>query len=207
MKFCFNGVSKSALSALIFSMGIALSASVLADSKATSSANTMPHSQQPPQQLSPEQQAILTKLKRLQQELQTTQYTLQSIQQQAFKKNPSFIKQREKLQDTIFKHMSTKDYNAVTEVQDLQSIANKYQDGKIKPTQEEVVSFRKRDQDFQQRKQKAFMDPEVQKMSMSLKNKVEKSMMAINPKTKELMAQMETKSKKFMELRQKIATM
>lgn len=187
-------------------MGVAVSASVLAEAP-TPSANTMPHSQQPPQQLNPEQQAMLTELKILQQELQATQRTLQGIQQQAFEKNPSFVKQRQKLQATVFKNMSTKDYNAAKEVQDLQSIASKYQDGKIKPTQAEVLSFRQRDQDFQQRQQKAFQNPEVQKMSLSLKKDVEAKMMAIDPKTKDLMAQMETKSKKFMELRQKMATM
>ncbi len=206
MKFRFKSVSKSALSALILSMGVAVSASVLAEAP-TPSANTMPHSQQPPQQLNPEQQAMLTELKILQQELQATQRTLQGIQQQAFEKNPSFVKQRQKLQATVFKNMSTKDYNAAKEVQDLQSIASKYQDGKIKPTQAEVLSFRQRDQDFQQRQQKAFQNPEVQKMSLSLKKDVEAKMMAIDPKTKDLMAQMETKSKKFMELRQKMATM
>lgn len=207
MKFRFNGLSKSALSALIFSMGMASSASVLAEPKASPGANAMPHSQPSPQQLTPEQQAILTKMQSLQQELQTIQQALQGIQQQAFEKNPSFVKQQEKLQATVFKKMSSKDYNAETEVEELQAIANKYQDGKTKPTQEELVSFRQRDQDFQQRQQKAFQDPEVQKMSLSLKNDVEKSMMAINPKTKELMTQMEAKSKKFMELRQKMAAM
>ncbi|MGM0542012.1 MAG: hypothetical protein ACQEQR_06195, partial [Pseudomonadota bacterium] len=183
------------------------SASVLAEPKASPGANAMPHSQPSPQQLTPEQQAILTKMQSLQQELQTIQQALQGIQQQAFEKNPSFVKQQEKLQATVFKKMSSKDYNAETEVEELQAIANKYQDGKTKPTQEELVSFRQRDQDFQQRQQKAFQDPEVQKMSLSLKNDVEKSMMAINPKTKELMTQMEAKSKKFMELRQKMAAM
>jgi hypothetical protein len=167
----------------------------------------MPHSQQPQMQMSPEQQAIVTELKMLQQELQTTQHALQSIQKQAFEKNPSFVKQNEKLQASIFKSMSTKDYNAVKEVQDLKSIASKYQDGKTKPTQEAVLNFRQRNQDFQQRKQKAFQDPEVQKISMSLKNDVEKAMMAIDPKAKDLMAQLETKSKKFMALRQKMASM
>lgn len=205
MKFRFNGLSKLALSAFIFSMGMASSASVLAEPKA--SANAMPHSQPSPQQLTPEQQAILTKMQSLQQELQTIQQTLQGIQQQAFEKNPAFVKQQEKLQATVFKKMSSKDYNAEREVEELQTIANKYQDGKTKPTQEEIVSFRQRDQDFQQRQQKAFQDSEVQKMSLSLKNNVEKSMMAINPKTKELMTQMEAKSKKFMELRQKMAAM
>lgn len=208
MKFRFNSLStKSALSALIFSMGVAVSAPVLAESKASSGANAMPHSQPSPQELTPEQQAILTKMQSIQQELQTIQQTLQGIQQQAFEKNPAFVKQQEKLQATVFKKMSNKDYNAETEVQELKTIANKYQDGKTKPTQEEIASFRQRDQDFQQRQQKAFQDPEVQKMSLSLKKDVEKAMLAIDPKTKELMEQMETKSKKFMELRQKMAVM
>lgn len=206
MKFGFNGVSKSGLSALIFSMGIVTSASVLAEPQAMPGANTMSHSQQQTQ-LSSEQQAILTELKMLQQALQTTQHSLQSIQQQAFEKNPSFVKQRKKLQATVFKNMSTKDYNAEKEVQELQFIASKYKDGKTKPTEAEVLSFRQRDQDFQQRQQKALQDPEVQKMTMSLKNNVEQAMIAIDPKTKELIAQMESKSKKFMELRQKMATM
>ncbi len=209
MKFRFYGVYKSALSALIFSMGMAASASVLAEAQATPGANAMPHSQQAPQhkKLSPEQQAIITELKSLQQELQTTQHSLQGLQQQAFEKNPSFVKQREKLQAIVFKKMSTKDYDAAKEVQELQSIASKYQDGKVKPTQEEVLSFRKREQAFQQRQQKALEDPEVQKMTMSLKNDVEKAMIAIEPKTEELMAQLKSKSKKFMELRQKMVTM
>ena len=206
MKFRFNSISKSAISALILAMGMTASASVLAEAS-TPSANAMPHSQQLPKQLSPEQQEILTELKILQQELQATQRTLQGIQQQAFEKNPSFVKQREKLQATVFNNMSTKDYNAAKEVQELQSIASKYQDGKIKPTQEEVLSFRQRDQKFQQRQQKAFQNPEVQKISQSLKKDVEAKMMSIEPKTKDLIVQMETKSKKFMELRQKIATM
>ena len=206
MKFRFNGVSKSALSALIFSMGMAVSASVLAEPQATPGANAMSHGQQSPPQLTPEQQAILPELKTLQQALQTTQRTLQGLQQKAFEKNPSLVKLREKLQATVFKKMSTKDYNAETEVHDLQSIASKYQDGKIKPTETEVLSFRKRDQVFQQRKQEAFQDPEVQKMSMSLKSDVEKAMVAIDPKTKELMAKMESAMQRFMELRQKVAS-
>ncbi len=205
MKFRFNEVSKSALSALIFSMGMASSASVLAEPQAMPGANAMPHGQQ--QQLSPEQKALVTELQSLQQELKTTQDSLQGLQQQAFEKNPSFVKQREKLQAIVFKKISTKDYDAAKEVQELQSIANKYQDGKAKPTKEEVLSFRQRDQAFQQRQQKALQDPEVQKMTMSLKNDVEQAMLAINPKTKELMAQMKSKSKKFKELRQKMATM
>ncbi len=206
MKFRFNGVYKSALSALIFSMGMAASASVLAEPHAMPGANAMPHGQQQ-KQLTPEQKALVTELQSLQQELQTTQHSLQSVQQQAFKKNPSFVKQREKLQAIVFKKMTTKDYNATKEVQELQSIANKYKDGKAKPTKEEVLSFRQRDQAFQQRQQKALQDPEVQKMTMSLKNDVEQAMLTINPKTKELMAQMKSKSKKFKELRQKMATM
>ncbi|WP_019555871.1 hypothetical protein [Thiomicrorhabdus arctica] len=206
MKFHFKSVSKSAVSALIFSMGMAVSASVLAGPQATPGANSMPHGQ-PSQQLSPEKQAIVSELESLQKELQATQHSLQGVQQQAFKKNPSFIKQREKLQALVFKKMSTKDYDATKEVRELQSIATKYQKGKTKPTQEEVLKFRQRDQAFQQRQQKAMQDPEVQKMTMSLKNNVEKAMMAINPKTKELVAQMESKSKKFMQLRQKMASM
>ena len=207
MKFGFNGRSKTALSAVIFSMGMAVSASVLAEPQAMPGANAMPHSQQTQQKMSPEQQAIVTELKTLQQELRTTQHALQSIQQQAFEKNPSFVKQREKLQATIFKSMSTQDYNATKEVQYLESVASKYQDGKAKPTQAEVLSFRQRKQDFQQRKQKAFQDPDVQKISVALKTDVEKAMMVINPKAKDLMVQLETGSKKFMALRQKMASM
>ena len=199
MKFRFNDVSKSAVSALIFSMGMAVSASVLAEPQA------MPGAQQSPSQLTPEQQAALPELKRLQQTLQTTQGTLQGLQQKAFEKNPSLVKLREKLQTTVFKKMSTKDYNAETEVLELQSIASKYQDGKIRPTETEVLRFRQRDQVFQQRKQEAFQDPVVQKMSMSLKNDVEKAMVAIDPKTKKIMAKMESAMKRFMELRQKVA--
>ena len=204
MKFRFNGLSKSAISALVFSMGMAASASVLAEPQATPGANAMPHGQMPPPQLTPEQQAILPELKSLQQTLQTTQHSLQGIQQKAFEKNPSLIKQREKLQATVFKKMSTKDYNAEAEVQDLQSIASKYQDGKTKPTEAEVLSFRQREQVFQARKQKAFEDSEVQKISTSLKNEVEKAMVAIDPNTNELMTKMESAMKKFMELRQKM---
>ncbi len=83
MKFCFNGVSKSVLSALIFSMGMASSASVLAEPQAMPGANAMPHGQQ---QLSPEQKSAVTELKSLQKELQAMQSSLQDVQQQAFKK-------------------------------------------------------------------------------------------------------------------------
>ncbi|MDA3807543.1 MAG: hypothetical protein PF440_06440 [Thiomicrorhabdus sp.] len=204
MKFCFNGVSKSVLSALIFSMGMASSASVLAEPQAMPGANAMPHGQQ---QLSPEQKSAVTELKSLQKELQAMQSSLQDVQQQAFKKNPSFIKQREKLQAIVFKKMTTKDYNAAKEVQELQAIASKYRGSKAKPTQEEVLSFRQRDQAFQQRQQTALQDPEVQKMTTSLKNDVEQGMIAIDPKTKGLIAKMKSTSEKFMALRQKMATM
>ena len=67
-----------------------------------------------------------------------------------------------------------------------------------------MVDFRKRQMTFQQNQQKAYQDPEIQKMAESLKTDVEAKMVKADPKTKELLKKMETQSKKFMELRQKM---
>ncbi|WP_373019747.1 hypothetical protein [Thiomicrorhabdus sp.] len=206
MKFRFNRVSKSALSALVLSVGLSASATVLAEqpSGPAPQGQMMPHGQMQPPKLTPEQQATMMELRKLQMDMQGTQQELQGIQQKAFEQNPSLVKQRDKLQATMLKKMSNKDYDAKAELNALEETIKKYQDGKTKPTQEEMVNFRKRQMTFQQNQQKAYQDPEIQKMAESLKTDVEAKMVKADPKTKELLKKMENQSKKFMELRQKM---
>lgn len=205
MKFRFTRATQAAVSALIISLSA--SATAFAEPQAAQNAGPAPqgqmsHGQMAQPEMTAEQKNAIMELRSLQQQMQTSQQTLQKTEQKAFAETPKLVKQRDQLQATMFEKMSDKNYDAKQELNALQSMMAEYQ--KTKPTPEQVTAFRKREAEFQQRQQKAFQDPEVQKLANTLKTDVEAKMVEIDPQTPKLIQKMQTQSKRFMELRQKM---
>ena len=180
-----------------------LPASVMAESPAnapTSAPAAMP-------KLNEEQKAMMMEVQKLQQSLQQTQQALQKVQQKVYQDNPELRQQRDALQKNIASAMSDDDYNAKTELAALNQLVEKYQNGKEKPSQQQIEAFQKKQQRFQQKQRAAVQDPAIQKQAESLQQSVRNAIEASGESGKSLLVRLESQIQKLNALRQKAKKM
>ncbi|MGC9386206.1 MAG: hypothetical protein ACP5D0_04610 [Hydrogenovibrio sp.] len=154
-------------------------------------------------QMTPEQQQLMMQVQQTQQALQQTQQKLQVLQQKVYQDNPELEKQKQSLQDAVSKKMSSGGYDADKELEQLQSIANQYSDGKQKPTQEVIQDFQKRQQAFQMREQQALQDPSIQAKAKTLQESLKAKIEASGSEGKALLADLQKQIEQLEVLRVK----
>lgn len=157
--------------------------------------------------LNEEQKAMMLELQRTQQALQQTQQALQQIQQNVYADNPALRAQRDDLQKNIAAAMSDDQYNAEKELQALNQLVEKYQNGQEKPTQEQIEDFQSKQKAFQQRQRAVFQDPKIQQQAESLQKNIRTEIERSGESGQSLIVRLEEQMKKLSALRQKAMQM
>jgi len=206
MSFKSNSVRKTALSAALSAALIA--AGVFAASQAMAfGQGGGAQVQQVQPQMSPEQEQLITEFQQVQQELQQTQQQLGSLEEQAYQQNSELNAKREQLRDAITEKMSSGDYDAEAEFNDLQATVEQYQQPGAEPSQEEIQAFQERQQEFEMRQQQAFEDQQVQQLAAELRDDVRQEMVNIDPSAEQLFVQLEVKQRELEQLRERAMNM
>jgi hypothetical protein len=185
-------------------MGVACAA----DSSATE-ASPPAVTQQVAPQLSPEQMKLMSEFKATHEAIGNDEQQLQVIEGKAYKKNPHLVKDRNSLRDAIKASMSDKGYDAQTKYDELKSMVTKIQAMQDSDPEKAkaIQAFRASQQEFEQRQEKAFQDPKIQKKSEKLRNDVRAEMIKVDPKSKALFADLDKNEKKMHELQQQAMQM
>ncbi|MDA3877073.1 MAG: hypothetical protein PF483_08290 [Halothiobacillus sp.] len=172
-------------------------------------ANPPAMTQQAAPQLSPEQMKLMSEFKSTHEAIGGLEQQLQVIEDKAYKKNPRLVKDRNSLRDAIKASMSGKDYDAQTKYDELKSMVTKIQSMQDSDPEKAkaIQAFRAGQQEFEQRQEKAFQDPKIQKKSEKLRNDVRAEMIKVDPKSKALFADLDKNEQKMRELQQQAMKM
>lgn len=186
-------------------MGVAAAA----DDSASGAATPPPATQQVAPQLSPEQMKLMNEFKATHEEIGAIEQQLQAIEEKAYKKNPRLGKDRDSLRDDIKSAMSDKDYDAQAKYDELKSMVTKIQSMQDSDPEKmkAIQRFRAGQQEFEQRQERAFQDPKIQKKSEKLRNDVRAEMIKVDPKSKKLFADLDKDEQKMRDLQQQAMKM
>lgn len=154
-----------------------------------------------------EQQQLFQEIKQTEKELRATQRHLQALQKQVFDQSPELNQKRVDLQNRVLDKMSSGDYNARKEMDELNDIVIKYQLSGEKPPLKEIQKYQERQQMFGRKQQEAFLDPEIQQLSKDLQETMEAEVTKLDPANQQIFNQMKQQISKLQELRQKLQMM
>lgn len=186
-------------------MGVAAAA----DSSTSGAASPSAPTQQMAPQLSPEQMKLMNEFKATHEEIGAIEQQLQAIEEKAYKKNTRLGKDRDSLRDDIKAAMSDKDYDAQAKYDELKSMVTKIQSMPDSDPEKmkAIQAFRAGQQEFEQRQERAFQDPKIQKKSEKLRNDVRAEMIKVDPKSKKLFADLDKDEQKMRDLQQQAMKM
>lgn len=165
--------------------------------------------QQAAPQLTPEQMKLMSEFKATHEAIGNIEEQLQSIEEKAYKKNPHLGKDRDSLRDAIKASMSDKNYDAQSKYEELKSMVTKIQSMQDSDPEKmkAIQAFRAGQQEFEQRQEKAFQDPKIQKKSEKLRHDVRAEMVKVDPKSKALFADLDKNEQKMRDLQQQAMRM